>query len=337
MRRWAASGHGIAECLETGAGDLLVLGRMGIRQVHRIALRVRGVTVLATCLVLANCASSDKFASRVDPQYGVSSSPRVVAFGDPVPKGGGTYRVGKPYIVAGRVYVPEEDTSYREEGIASWYGDDFHGRQTANGEVFDMASLTAAHPTLPMPSYARVTNLANGKSLIVRVNDRGPYHGNRLIDVSNRAAELLEFKGNGVARVRVEYVGRAPLEGSDDRQLLATLRTGVPAPLPSMVRVASARPFVPEIPSNARPIRGQVPVPEGRPYSLGSMPADLASISATSEMSAASRSRSSGRMLENRRAVSYETDERYGMGPVNAYAPIDPRGPSELLAGRGLY
>ena len=89
-----------------------------------------------------------------------------------------------------------------------------------------MASLTAAHPTLPMPCYARVTNLGNGKSLIVRVNDRGPYHGNRLIDVSNKAAELLEFKGNGVARVRVEYVARAPLEGSDDRQLMATLRTG---------------------------------------------------------------------------------------------------------------
>ncbi|MGL1627268.1 septal ring lytic transglycosylase RlpA family protein, partial [Vibrio parahaemolyticus] len=88
-----------------------------------------------------------------------------------------------------------------------------------------MASLTAAHPTLPMPSYARVTNLSNGKSLVVRVNDRGPYHGNRLIDVSNKAAELLDFKGNGVARVRVEYVGRAPLEGSDDRQLMATLRT----------------------------------------------------------------------------------------------------------------
>ena len=146
----------------------------------------------------ANCAQNGKF-SRVDPKYGVSSSPRVVAFGEPVPKGGGTYRVGKPYTVAGRVYVPEEDTGYRAEGMASWYGDDFHGRLTANGEVFDMASLTAAHPTLPMPSYARVTNLSNGKSLIVRVNDRGPYHGNRLIDVSNRAAELLEFKGNGVA------------------------------------------------------------------------------------------------------------------------------------------
>src|SRR5216110_890052 len=224
---------------------------MGIRQPKSMVRTVRGAAAVAACLLLANCASSNKFASRVDPKYGVSSSPRVVALGDPVPKGGGTYRVGKPYTVAGRVYVPEEDTAYREDGLASWYGNDFHGRLTANGEVFDMASLTAAHPTLPMPCYARVTNLVNGKSLIVRVNDRGPYHGNRLIDVSNRAAELLEFKNYGVARVRVEYVGRAPLEGSDDRQLLATLRTGVPAPTPSSVRVASARPFIPELSSSA--------------------------------------------------------------------------------------
>jgi rare lipoprotein A len=312
---------------------------MGIRRSDPVYRAARGAAAVATCLVLANCASSGKFASRVDPRYGVSSSPRVVAFGEPVPKGGGTYRLGKPYTVAGRVYVPEEDVNYREEGLASWYGDDFHGRLTANGEVFDMASLTAAHPTLPMPCYARVTNLSNGKSLIVRVNDRGPYHGNRLIDVSNRAAELLEFKGNGVAHVRVEYVGRAPLEGSDDRQLVATLRTGVPAPSPSLIRVASARSFVPETPSSGRRIRGEVPMPEGRPYSLGNTSADTASINATSEMSASARSRSSGRILENPRAVSYENDDRYApdVRPVAAYAPIDPRGPSELLAGRGLY
>ena len=256
---------------------------MGIRRSYPFFGAARGVAAAAACLVLANCSSSG-LSSRVDPKYGVSSSPRVVALGDPVPKGGGTYRVGKPYTVAGRVYVPEEDVNYREEGLASWYGDDFHGRLTANGEVFDMASLSAAHPTLPMPCYARVTNLSNGKSLIVRVNDRGPYHGNRVMDVSSRAAELLEFKSHGVARVRVEYVGRAPLEGSDDRQLMATLRTGVPAPSPSLVRVASARPFVPEISSSARPIRGEVPLPEGRPYNLGNTSADQASISATSEM-----------------------------------------------------
>src|ERR1035438_3165134 len=272
---------------------------MGILRPERLVLAARSAAVAVACLMLANCASSNKFASRVDPKYGVSTSPRVVEFGEPVPKGGGTYRVGKPYAVAGRVYVPEEDVNYREDGMASWYGDDFHGRLTANGEVFDMDSLTAAHPTLPMPCYARVTNLGNGKSLVVRVNDRGPYHGNRLIDVSNKAAELLEFKGNGVARVRVEYVGRAPLEGSDDRQLVATLRTGAPAPSPSLVRVASARPFVPEISSSGRPIRGEAPLPEGRPYSLGNTSADQASISAPSEMSASARPRSSGRVLEN--------------------------------------
>ncbi len=311
---------------------------MGTRRSESVFGAARGLVAVAACLVLANCASSG-IASRVDPKYGVSSSPRVVALGDTVPKGGGTYRVGKPYIVAGRVYVPEEDVNYREEGLASWYGDDFHGRLTANGEIFDMASLSAAHPTLPMPCYARVTNLSNGKSLIVRVNDRGPYHGNRVTDVSSRAAELLEFKNYGVARVRVEYVGRAPLEGSDDRQLLATLRTGIPAPSPSLVRIASARPFVPEISAAARPIRGEVPLPEGRPYNLGNTSADQASISAAPEMSASARPRVSGRVLENPRAEWYEPDDRYSPGgrPISAYAPIEPQGPRELLAGRGLY
>jgi rare lipoprotein A len=312
---------------------------MGILRSDSMAKAAHGVVAAGLCLALANCASSDKFASRVDPKYGVSSSPRVVAYGEPVPKGGGTYRIGKPYMVAGRVYVPEEDPTYREDGLASWYGDDFHGRLTANGEVFDMDSLTAAHPTLPMPCYARVTNLSNGKSLIVRVNDRGPYHGNRLIDVSNKAAELLEFKNNGVARVRVEYVARAPLEGSDDRQLMATLRTGTPAPSPSLVRVASAHPFVPESGPYSRPLRGEVPMPQGRPYSLGNTTADYASISATSEMSASSRARSAGRALENRRAVSYDSDEYAALGyqPLSAYAPVDPHGPAEILSGRGLY
>jgi rare lipoprotein A len=297
------------------------------------------VTAVGICLLLANCASSGKF-SRIDPKYGVSSSPRVVGFGEPVPKGGGTYRVGKPYVVGGRLYVPEENKHYRAEGLASWYGEDFHGRLTANGEVFDMTSLTAAHPTMPLPSYARVTNLSNGRSLIVRVNDRGPYHGNRLIDVSNRAAELLQFKRNGVARVRVEYVGRAPLEGSDDRQLMATLRTGEPAPSPSAVRVASARPFVPEFASSGHAIRGDVPMPEGRPYTLGHTSMDVASINATSEMSASSRARPHPQPSDHPRAVSYDTNGDYvarNVSPVTAYAPVDRRGPSELLSGRGLY
>jgi rare lipoprotein A len=220
--------------------------------------------IVALCgvgLLVANCSGGNKLSSRIDPKYGVSASPRVIAFGQPVPKGGGAYRVGKPYVVAGKTYVPAEPTSYRAEGLASWYGDDFHGRLTANGEIFDMHSIAAAHPTLPMPSYVRVTNVQNGRSMVVRVNDRGPYHDNRVIDVSQRAADLLGFKGRGTARVRVEYVGRAPLEGSDDVQLASTLRTnGKPADMPN-VMVASA--------GSLRGTMGAVPVPTSRPFDLG--------------------------------------------------------------------
>src|SRR5271169_1523561 len=162
-------------------------------------------------------------------KYG-HASPKVVADGQPVPKGGGQYLVGHPYTVAGHRYYPSEDPSYTAVGMASWYGAAFHGRRTANGEVYDMASLSAAHPTMPLPSYARVTNLQNGYSVIVRVNDRGPYHGGRVMDVSSRVAEVLDMKAMGTARVKVEYVGPAPMEGSDDSQLLASLRTdGSPA------------------------------------------------------------------------------------------------------------
>src|SRR6476661_253203 len=111
------------------------------------------VALSAGALALAGCAGGGK----VDPRYGVSASTRVVEPGQPVPKGGGVYRVGRPYVVAGRTYVPEENINYRAEGVASWYGDDFHGRLTANGEVYDMHSLSAAHPTLPLPSYVLVT------------------------------------------------------------------------------------------------------------------------------------------------------------------------------------
>jgi rare lipoprotein A len=291
----------------------------------------RAFAVAGTCLLLANCSS--KLASRVDPKYGVSSSPRVVGFGEAVPKGGGTYRVGKPYTVAGRTYVPEENIHYRAEGLASWYGDSFHGRLTANGEVFDMTSLTAAHPTLPMPSYVRVTNLQNGKSLVVRVNDRGPYHGNRIIDLSNTAARLLEFRNNGVARVRVEYVGRAPLEGSDDRVLMATLRSGEPAPAPSTVRIASAAPFVPEIRSSHSALRGDIPVPSERPYSLGATAGDMAAVNAT-EVSARTRRGSDGSQVAS-------ADEDSGTAPatrpVAAYAPVRHGDGNNFLGGRGLY
>lgn len=149
-----------------------------------------------------------------DAQLGVAASPRI-ASGRAIRKGGGIYKVGKPYQVAGRWYVPREVAHYDRTGIASWYGTAFHGRRTANGETYDMNALTAGHPTLPMPSYAYVTNLDNGRTILVRINDRGPYVNNRLIDLSRRSAAELGYTRHGLARVRVRYAGRAPLDGND--------------------------------------------------------------------------------------------------------------------------
>ncbi|WP_425503219.1 septal ring lytic transglycosylase RlpA family protein [Rhizobium soli] len=155
-------------------------------------------------------------------EYGVKASPRVVKDGQPVPKGGGRFMVGQPYQVRGKTYVPKEDPQYNKSGLASWYGSAFHGRYTANGEVYDSASLTAAHPTFPLPSYARVTNVENGSSVIVRVNDRGPYHAGRILDVSSKTAELLDMKRSGTAKVNVQYVGRARMDGEDTPFLMAS-------------------------------------------------------------------------------------------------------------------
>jgi rare lipoprotein A len=293
---------------------------------------VRAGVAVAACLTLANCAA------KLDPKYGVASSPRVVDAGDPVPKGGGTYRVGKPYTVAGRTYVPEENLNYRAEGIASWYGDDFHGRLTANGEIYDMHSLSAAHPTLPIPSYVRVTNLANRKSLVVRVNDRGPYVGNRVIDLSVRAAKLLGFHDKGLGRVRVEYVGRAPLEGSDDRQLQATLRDGEAAPAPSAVRVAAAKPFLPEQ-------KPAIVETEGRTPNLPEISAQ-ASLGIAPAAPALRRTNGDGNRVEAMALPpskpAYDTPAiadtpRPAVSPVSAFAPTRYDAPAAFVSGRGLY
>lgn len=130
----------------------------------------------------------------------------------------GIYKIGKPYTVAGKTYVPAEDPNYEQTGTASWYGDSFHGGPTANGEVYDMHLLTAAHKTLPMPSYAYVHNPVNGRTIMVRINNRGPFKGDRIIDLSREAARLLDFKSRGLATVRVTYAGRAPLDGNDSAE-----------------------------------------------------------------------------------------------------------------------
>lgn len=170
-----------------------------------------------------------------------TASPRVLNEGEAVPKGGGRDHVGRSYTIAGKRYTPYvKPVGYTITGQASWYGPAFHGRKTANGEIYDRHGVSAAHPTMPLPSYARVTNLANRRSIVVRVNDRGPYHGGRVIDLSQRTADLLEFRHLGTARVRVEYVGRAALRGSDDRMLIASLTTdGTPAAIPGMSQPAT--------------------------------------------------------------------------------------------------
>ncbi len=196
----------------------------------RFGTGLRLLVIPLVCAGLAACATtghspkkkarSKEFFS--ESEYGVKASPRVVEDGQAVPKGGGRYQVGKAYQVRGKWYQPKEEPGYNKTGLASWYGSAFHGRRTANGEVYDLYHLSAAHPTFPLPSYARVTNLENGTSVIVRVNDRGPFHENRLIDVSSKTADLLDMKRTGTAKVRVQYVGKAPLEGNDMPYLMAS-------------------------------------------------------------------------------------------------------------------
>lgn len=163
--------------------------------------------MLACILLLAACSSSgnyDKFNGSFSTE---GFSKDVLALGDLAkPYRGGRYKVGAPYTINGITYSPEEDFGYDETGIASWYGPGFHARATANGEEFDQDQLTAAHKTLPMPCFVRVTNLDNGRKIVVRVNDRGPYAEGRIIDLSRASATALGFKNIGLARVRVEVM-----------------------------------------------------------------------------------------------------------------------------------
>ncbi len=181
-------------------------------------------------LLLAACSGPRSTPPPIDP---VSTTPH------------GTYKLGQPYKINGIWYFPEFDPAYDKTGVASWYGQDFHGLPTANGEVFDMRQPTAAHPTLPLPSVVEVTNLDNGRKLQLRVNDRGPFHDNRLIDLSQAAAKELGFEGKGLARVRVRFVsllpahGVPPVAGTTTRPA-AVVATAVPAAGP-VARAAPAR------------------------------------------------------------------------------------------------
>jgi rare lipoprotein A len=184
------------------------------------------MALLAGGILLASCAGQ---VTKIHSKYGAGAS--VAESGQPVPNADGYYHLGKPYIVAGRTYVPEANPHYSAIGFASWYGPQFHGRYTANGEVFNENEMTAAHPTLPLPSYVRVTNLTNQKTVVVRVNDRGPFAGNRVIDLSKKTAQLLGFYNQGLAKVKVDYIGPAPLTRSQAPALINSLREGMPSQL----------------------------------------------------------------------------------------------------------
>lgn len=203
--------------------------------VRYLLVALTAAVVVLSGIALTGCSSS----SKQDPFAG-QGSPRYPGSG-PLPKGGGRQHVGQPYTIAGQKFYPREDPSYDRTGMASWYGPKFHRRMTSNGEWFDMEYLSAAHPTLPLPSYAKVTNLENNRTLVVRLNDRGPFVANRIIDLSRRAADELGFKNRGTAKVRVQYVGPAPL--NDQGQHLAAmndeLRRGTP--LRQMIASADAR------------------------------------------------------------------------------------------------
>jgi rare lipoprotein A len=157
---------------------------------------IRVVFALCSAALLAACGSTGGGRSTIPPPTGKPYAP---------------YMVGKPYTISGRTYYPRENLRYDKTGIASWYGKKFHGRRTANGEHYDMNAMTAAHPTLPMPTIVRVKNLENGRSVVLRVNDRGPFVADRIIDVSRRAAERLGFIRSGTVRVRVTVLRRETL------------------------------------------------------------------------------------------------------------------------------
>lgn len=191
----------------------------------------------AIAVTIAGCSGGGK----QDPFAGVGSPLWDEAKG-PIPKGGGRRHLGKSYEVAGQKFHPRHDPNYDRKGVASWYGPKFHKRMTSNGEWFDMDQLTAAHTTMELPSYAKVTNLNNGRTVIVRVNDRGPFVNDRIIDMSRRSADALGFRAQGKAPVRVQYIGPAPLKDSDYGHLAAMnqeLERGTP--LNQMIASADLR------------------------------------------------------------------------------------------------
>ena len=175
--------------------------------------RFLGLIVVAASVLLNACATTELVFHTAKKIGGIGGD-------EPTGREDAVYKIGKPYEVSGVWYYPAVDYDYSETGIASWYGADFHGRPTANGEIYDMNRVTAAHRTLPMPSMLQVTNLENGRSISVRVNDRGPFKRGRIIDLSRRGAQLLGFERDGTAKVRVEILA------AESRRMAAEMTGG---------------------------------------------------------------------------------------------------------------
>jgi rare lipoprotein A len=213
-----------------------------------MALSLGGLVLLAGC---GTPPESRRAASAVTEEHGV-------------------YKVGQPYQINGVWYYPSEDLSYDETGIASWYGEDFHGKYTANGEVFDLNALTAAHRTLPMPSIVQVTNLDNGRSLKLRVNDRGPYSRGRIIDVSRRAAQLLGFESPGTAKVRVRILAPDSIQAK-----LVALNQGGSQPIVESAAPLPVAPVATErlsTPPGVKVAKTDLPLPPPAPVQPTSLP-----------------------------------------------------------------
>ena len=188
--------------------------------------------LLGLMVVLSACSTSKPSRYSIDQDHGPSADIDLSHVDDAIPTGEAKSRGGNrsPYTVFGKQYsVLDSEVGYRQRGIASWYGQKFHGHLTSNGETYDMYAMSAAHKSLPLPSFVRVTNLDNGKQVVVRVNDRGPFHGARLIDLSYAAAFKIEMLKEGTARVEIEA-----LTGGVQRPASSALLKPVETPQPSI-------------------------------------------------------------------------------------------------------
>jgi rare lipoprotein A len=236
-------------------------------------MQTRAFSTASRLAIVVLAGASLAACATVQPKYAT----RGASTAGPASTGPTGYKTGQPYQVAGIWYVPHEQPNYDETGIASWYGDAFQMKATANGEIFDMNQLSAAHTTLPLPSIVEVTNLENGRKLRVRVNDRGPFVDNRIIDLSRAAATELGYDRKGLARVRVKYVGPAPLAGPEAGVRYAEAR---PVPIPPVavnsmpIAVAPAdsievAPLAPPAPVTATPL---APLAGSAPVELAAAP-----------------------------------------------------------------